>query len=211
MDPDALTELFKKHSTFGYLEPAITRIAKGLSSALAAGGSRVGVSKDDEAASEAVNFTAPAAGAFGEGFQVRQFGGGATLGGGAAAGAGGDVVGGDGSFMDPADAAAAAKAAKKEAKANQERAVLFGRGGATAAAPAPQPEDDDEYNAPVVPTRRTSGKPLSPKEPVAAVETEGEGEGDEDGGDTDIDAAFASMGGHTGGAEHEKFDDDGLL
>jgi hypothetical protein len=212
MDPDGLTELFKKHTIFGYLEPAITRTAKGLAAALSAGGSRVGVSKDDEAASEAVHFAEPEKNAFGEGFQVRQFGSGNALGGAkvSAAPAEGDED------YDPADAAAAARAAKREAKEANARAALFsGRGGGSGgggggrSAAALQPADDDD-SAPIVPTRRADPKAASaPEEEL-----------DDEDAAAEVEAAFAAMsagGDESGGtqgkheAAAEALDEDGLM
>jgi colicin import membrane protein len=198
MDSDGVTALFAKHTTFGYLEPGVTKVAKGLAAALAAGGSRVGVSKPDEAASEAVHFAAaPASAAFGEGFTVRQFGGGGALGGARKPALGGD----DDAEADAADAADARRAAAKEAKEATARASLFarpGKGGAAAAAAAPAEEDE----GPVAVARPAKG--------AAAAAGGDDGFGD---GADDIDAAFAAMSAGGGGDAPEQVavDEDGLM
>jgi hypothetical protein len=85
-----MNKVLKKHSAFGYLEPAVTRLARGLPKVIEEGmGGRVGVACSEEAASEAVS-AAPVRKV--DGFQFREIGGAWKEGG----GGGGGGVGGVG-------------------------------------------------------------------------------------------------------------------
>ena len=181
----------------------MTKLAKGLAAALEAGGNRVGVSKAEEAANEAVHFEAQPANAFGDGFVVRTYGGGGGAGGGsAAAGRAGPAAEDD----DEEDKREAAKAAAREAKESKERASLFSRrsgGDASAAARNVSAADDDD--GPAMPMRAVTSAPASA---LTASEADDAAFGD---GADDIDSAFASMGVGETEFKAEQIDEDGIM
>ncbi len=195
----------KKHNCFNYLEPAVTKLAKGLAAALEAGGSRVGVSKADEAANEAVHFDAQPTNAFGDGFVVRMYGSGGSVGGAsAAAGRAGPAAEDDAEE----DTREAAKAAARSAKESQERSALFSRrgGGDASAAAAQKAAGGDDDDGPAMPTRSAAAS--APAAALAATEADDAAFGD---GADDIDSAFASMGVGETEFKAEQIDEDGIM
>lgn len=117
-DADALTAVLGKHTIFGYIEPAVTRVAKSLPAAIAAGGTKVGSHKAEEAASAAVAHRRPAQGdgGFGAGFRV--------IGG----GGGGSSSSGAGRAEEEEEDLDTRKAQKRAAADAHARASLFAKG-----------------------------------------------------------------------------------
>jgi len=139
MDQAGMKKILER-SVFGFLENAITKLARGLPDA-AATGATVGVKKADEAASKAVDHSRALKTTADGDFVFTQLGG-SVVGGGGEGGGGGD----EGAAEDRG----AGRRARDAEKAADARASLFARpaaGGASAAAaaaaaPAAAAEDD---------------------------------------------------------------------
>jgi len=183
-----MTGVLKKHTTFGYLEPAVTKVARGLPKVLEEGmGGKVGVCSAEESATEAVSARkAPVRTV--DGFEFREIGGGWKEGGGNNEDEGGVE-----------DAASQAKAAKARRKEEEDKASLFGapskKGGKQQINSAPAAEEEEE--GPMVISRNS--KPAAGAASVQVEEEEEEGGGGGGGfDDTGLEEAFASMGGEEG-------------
>jgi hypothetical protein len=186
---ETIKGVISKHSAFGYLEPGVTRVAKGLAAA-AAMGSRVGVAGGDEVATAALDPSdAPAVVKTADGFVFRQIGGGSGGGGGGGGGGG------------AADAEATRRAEAAATKEAQQRAARFGQGGGggggggggvrkAAANPAPEEKEEGEEAGPVVRGRGGGGggggaskaPAAAPAEPPAPAPTASVWDDDDDDG-----------------------------